>query len=89
MSRKADKRPMTENQITVQESRIPDIALKAFSNAYKMAIATGASVLIAKDGQLFEVTEHTKVAVRSIGPYGNLKSGTRLHINKQASEVVS
>ncbi|POA30943.1 MULTISPECIES: hypothetical protein [Pseudomonas] len=89
MSRKVDKRPMTDDQITVQESRIPDIALKAFNNAYKMAIANGASVLVAKDGQLFEVTEKTSVALRSIGTYGNLKSGTRLHINKQSSKVVS
>ena len=67
MSRKAEKRPMTDDQIAVQESRIPDIALKAFSNAYKMALANGASVLVAKDGQLFEVTENSSIALRSIG----------------------
>jgi hypothetical protein len=89
MSRKAEKRPMTDDQISVQESRIPDIALKAFNNAYKMALANGAVVLVAKDGQLFEVTEKTSVALRSIGTYGNLKSGTRLHINKTSKQVTS
>ncbi|MBK5530101.1 hypothetical protein JFT91_29020 [Pseudomonas sp. TH08] len=89
MSRKAEKRPMTDDQIAVQESRIPDIALKAFSNAYKMALANGAAVLVAKDGQLFEVTDKTSVALRSIGTYGNLKSGTRLHINKSSKQVTS
>ena len=87
MSRKAEKRPMTDDQIAVQESRIPGIALKAFSNAYKMALANGASVLVAKDGQLFEVTENSSIALRSIGTYGNLKSGTRLHINKSSKRV--
>ncbi|WP_339430640.1 MULTISPECIES: hypothetical protein [unclassified Pseudomonas] len=57
MSRKAEKRPMTDDQIAVQESRIPDIALKAFNNAYRMALANSAAVLVAKAGQLFEVTE--------------------------------
>lgn len=85
MSRKAEKRPMTEDQISVQESRIPDIALKAFSNAYKMAIADGARLLIARDGQLVEVTENSQKVVRSLGGYGQLKSGTRLHIKKQAA----
>ena len=87
MSRKVEKRPMTDDQIAVQESRIPDIALKAFSNAYKMALANGASVLVAKDGQLFEVTENSSIALRSIGTYGNLKSGTRLHINKSSKRA--
>ncbi|WP_339464421.1 MULTISPECIES: hypothetical protein [unclassified Pseudomonas] len=89
MSRKAEKRPMTDDQIAVQESRIPDIALKAFNNAYRMALANSAAVLVAKAGQLFEVTEKTSVALRSIGTYGNLKSGTRLHINKSSKQVTS
>jgi hypothetical protein len=89
MSRKAEKRPMTDDQISIQESRIPDIALKAFSNAYRMALANGAAVLVAKDGQLFEVTEKSSVALRTIGTYGNLKSGTRLHINKTSKQVIS
>ncbi|KHA75227.1 hypothetical protein PS925_00563 [Pseudomonas fluorescens] len=89
MSRKAEKRPMTDDQISIQESRIPDIALKAFSNAYRMALANGAAVLVAKDGQLFEVTEKSSVALRTIGTYGNLKSGTRLHINKSSKQVIS
>jgi hypothetical protein len=88
MSRKA-KPELNENQITVQESRIPDIALKAFSNAYKSAIAQGASVLVAKDGQLYEVTETSRIAVRSIGDYGHLKSGTRLQIRKQRDQATS
>jgi hypothetical protein len=89
MSRKAEKRPMTDDQISVQESRIPDIALKAFSNAYKMALANGAAVLVAKNGQLLEVTENSSVVLRSIGAYGNLKSGTRLQINKSPKRVTS
>jgi hypothetical protein len=89
MSRKAEKRPMTDDQISIQESRIPDIALKAFSNAYKIALANGAAVLVAKDGQLFEVTEKSSVALRTIGTYGNLKSGTRLQINKSSKQVTS
>jgi len=89
MSRKAEKRPMTDDQISIQESRIPDIALKAFSNAYRMALANGAAVLVAKDGQLFEVTEKSSVVLRTIGTYGKLKSGTRLHINKSSKQVNS
>jgi len=80
---------MTDDQISIQESRIPDIALKAFSNAYKMALANGAAVLVAKDGQLFEVTEKSSIALRTIGTYGNLKSGTRLRINKSSKQVIS
>jgi hypothetical protein len=48
-----------------------------------------AAVLVAKDGQLFEVTEKSSVALRTIGTYGNLKSGTRLHINKSSKQVTS
>lgn len=84
-----DRPELNESQIAVQESRIPDIALKAFSNAYKSAIAQGATVLVAKDGQLFEVTETTRTAVRSLGDYGHLKSGTRLQIRKQTGQVTS
>lgn len=89
MSRKAEKRPMMDDQTSIQESRIPDIALKAFSNAYKMALANGAAVLVAKDGQLFEVTEKSSIALRTIGTYGKLKSGTRLRINKSSKQVIS
>ncbi|MFJ4196204.1 hypothetical protein [Pseudomonas sp. NPDC089534] len=86
MSRKAEKRPMTDNQIDVQESRIPDIALKAFNNAYRMAVATGAAVLVAKEGQLFEVTGETSTLLRSIDNYGSLKRGTRLQISNKSSK---
>lgn len=85
MSRKTEKRQMTEHQISVQESRIPDIALKAFSNAYQTAIANGASVLVAQDGQLLEVTRDSRQVLRSIEGYGHLKSGTRLTIKKRNS----
>lgn len=89
MARKQQKPSMTETQIASQEARIPEIALKAFSNAYKAAIANGASVLIAQDGQLYEVTETDKKSVRFLGVYGSLKSGTRLQIKKQAAKAVS
>ncbi|MGY4494021.1 hypothetical protein [Pseudomonas sp. TE3610] len=82
MSRKTKPLP-SESQIAVQESRIPDIAVKAFSNAFKAAMAQGASVLVAKDGELFEVSEHARTPVRLLGEYGHLKSGTRLQIRKR------
>ena len=88
MSRKSNKRPMTESQIVAQESRIPDIALKAFSNAYKTAIESGASILVAKNGQLFEVTKQAEKSVRYLESYGSLKSGTRLKIKKSLNKVV-
>ncbi|WP_242204737.1 MULTISPECIES: hypothetical protein [unclassified Pseudomonas] len=87
MSRKAEKHPLTDDQISVQESRIPEIARKAFSNAYKIALANGAAVLVAKGGHLFEVTAESSVAMRALGDYGNLKRGTRLHINKSLKQV--
>ena len=89
MARKQHKPSLTETQIVSQESRIPEIALKAFSNAYKAAIASGASVLVAQDGQLYEVTETEKKSVRFLEAYGSLKSGTRLRIKKQVSKAVS
>ncbi|WP_277963540.1 hypothetical protein [Pseudomonas sp. RIT-To-2] len=88
MSRKQKTSP-SENQIAVQESRIPDIAIKAFSNAFKAAIAQGASVLVARNGELLEVSEHARTPVRSLGEYGHLKSGTRLKIRRQEDRASS
>ena len=83
------KRSMTEKQIAAQESRIPDIALKAFSNAYKTAIEQGAAVLVAKDGQLLEVSRKETRAVRPLEAYGSLKSGTRLRIKEKTAKAIS
>ncbi|WP_425327384.1 hypothetical protein [Pseudomonas nitroreducens] len=82
MSRKVNKRLMTETQIVSQESRIPDIALKAFNDAYKRAIASGASVLVAKDGHLYKVDSDSEISIGLVEGYGSLKSGTRLRIKK-------
>lgn len=87
MSRKLQKRIMTDDQIAVQEARIPGIASKAFSHAYRIALANGAALLVVRDGFLFEVTQETSVLLRSIGDYGKLKSGTRLYIKKTPQPV--
>lgn len=83
MSRKTNKRPLTEKQICAQESHIPKIAARAFANAYKAAIASGATVLVVADGQLFKVSKTERVALRSIEPYGALKPGTHIKITKR------
>ena len=83
MSRKANKRPLTDKQICAQESHIPKIAARAFANAYKAAIASGATVLVVTDGQLFEVSKTERVALRSIEPYGALTPGTHIKITKR------
>ena len=83
MSRKTNKRPLTEKQICAQESHIPKIAARAFANAYKAAIASGATVLVVTDGQLFEVSKTERVALRSIEPYGALTPGTHIKITKR------
>lgn len=83
MSRKSDKRQLTDKQISAQESHIPKIAARAFSNAYKIAIASGATVLVVADGQLFKVSKTERVALRSIEPYGTLKLGTHIKITKK------
>lgn len=84
MSRKSDKRPLTDKQISAQESHIPKIAARAFANAYKAAIASGATVLVVADGQLFKVSKTERVVLRAIEPYGTLKSGTHIKITKKA-----
>lgn len=84
MPRKSEKRPLTDKQISAQESHIPKIAARAFSNAYKIAIARGATVLVVADGQLFKVSKTEKIALRSVEPYGTLKPGTRIKITKKA-----
>jgi hypothetical protein len=83
MSRKTNKRPLTDKQICAQESHIPKIAARAFANAYKAAIASGATVLVVTDGQLFEVSKTERVALRSIEPYGALTPGTHIKITKR------
>lgn len=83
MSRKSQQKQLTEKQISAQESHIPKIAARAFSNAYKIAIASGATVLVVADGQLFRVSKTERVALRAIGPYGTLKSGTHIKITKK------
>lgn len=83
MSRKTDKRQLTDKQISSQESHIPKIAARAFGNAYKVAIARGATVLVVADGQLFKVSKTERIALRSIEPYGTLKSGTHIKITQK------
>lgn len=85
MSHKSEKKQLTEKQISAQESHILKIAARAFRNAYKIAIASGATVLVVADGQLFKVSKTERVAIRSIEPYGTLKSGTRIKITKKHS----
>lgn len=83
MSRKTNKRPLTDKQICAQESHIPKIAARAFAHAYKAAIASGATVLVVTDGQLFEVSKTERVALRSIEPYGALTPGTHIKITRR------
>lgn len=83
MSHKPDKRQLTDKQISAQELYIPKIAGRAFSNAYKIAIARGATVLVVAEGQLFKVSTTERVALRSIEPYGTLKPGTHIKITKK------
>ncbi len=83
MSRKSEKKPLTEKQISSQESHIPKIAAVAFSNAYKIAIASGATVLVVADGQLCMVSKTERFALRAVAPYGTLKPGTRIKISKK------
>lgn len=84
MSHKLEKKLLTDKQISAQELRIPEIAARAFRNAYKIAIARGATVLVVADGQLFKVSKTERVALRSIEPYGTLKPGVHIKITKKA-----
>ena len=83
MARKSKKRALTEKQMTAQESRIPAVAARAFRNAFTAAIASGATVLIAQNGQLFKVSKTEKTFLRSIEGYSSIKAGTRLKITKK------
>ncbi|NMY53088.1 hypothetical protein [Pseudomonas sp. WS 5011] len=83
MSNKSEKKQFTEKQISAQELHIPKIASRAFRNAYQIAIASGATVLVVADGQLLKVSKTERVAIRSIEPYGTLKSGTHIKITKK------
>lgn len=89
MSRKTHKRALTEKQIAAQELHIPKIAGRAFASAYKAAIASGATVLVVADGQLFKVSKKERVALRSIEPYGTLKPGTHIKITKRLGSTPS
>ena len=84
MSRKTNKRPLTDKQICAQESHIPKIAGRAFANAYKAAIASGATVLVVADGQLCKVSKTERVVLRSLEPYGTLEPGTHIKITKKS-----
>lgn len=87
MSGRAAKRILSEDQITAQESSIPNIAGKAFSNAYRAAIANGASVLIVEHGELLKVTKDTREHIRTVGVYGTLPVGTHLKVSKKAMQA--
>ena len=83
MSRKSEKKPLFYYLFFSFESYIPKIAARAVSNAYKIAIASGATVLVVADGQLFKVSKTERVALRAVEPYGTLKPGTRIKITKK------
>lgn len=83
MSRKSEKRQLTDKQISAQESHIPKIAARAFANAYKLAIANGATVLVVANGELTKVSNTERVVLRSLEPYGTLKPGTHIKITKK------
>jgi hypothetical protein len=82
MARKKDRGSPPENSIVSQESRIPKIALKAFSNAYKSAKASGEPLLVIKNRQLLQITQDSEKVLRHIEGYGELKRGTLLKIRK-------
>ena len=82
MSRKKVKPQITEAQILAQESSIPSIAAKAFSDAYKVALSKGESVLVVRAGQLLKVSNTETLVIRPVETYGTLKAGTRLKTRK-------
>jgi len=82
MARKRNRNFQLESSIASQESRIPQIALRAFNNAYQMARASGATVLTVKNRLLLQITQDSEEVLRPIEGYGELKRGTRLQIKK-------
>ncbi|MGC6370814.1 MULTISPECIES: hypothetical protein [Pseudomonas] len=86
MSRKKLKAQITEAQIVAQESSIPSIAAKAFSDAYKVALSKGESVLVVRAGQLVSVSNTGEWVIRPVETYGTIKAGTRLKIKKSLRE---
>lgn len=88
MSKKSEKKQLTEKQISAQELHIPKIASRAFGNAYQIAIESGETVLVVTDGKLFKVSKAERVAIRSIEPYGTIKPGTHMKITKKALRLL-
>lgn len=89
MSRKREKRQITEAQISAQELAIPSIAAKAFNDAYKVAISKGACVLVVREGQLIRVSDAETSIIRPVETGGAIKAGTRFKIKKSRLDLFS
>jgi hypothetical protein len=70
-----------ERKVHLNERRIPMLAEAAMSNAYRRALASGSTVLIAEAGQLKEVSpDGTKRVIKKIEPSIKMQKGLIIKI---------
>lgn len=70
---------MTEEELVRLEEEFPANAWKAFKAARERALASGASVLVAKEGVIYELfPDGTRKKVKEIEPPVYIPFGTKL-----------
>ena len=76
-----DARTSAERTVRLNEKRIPRLAEAAMSSAYRWALASGSTVLIAEAGQLKEVSpDGSKRVIKKIEPSVKMQKGLIIKI---------
>lgn len=76
-----DSKMSEERTVHLVEKNIPRLAEAAMSNAYRRALASGSTVLIAEAGQLKEVSpDGTKRFIKNIEPSIKMQKGLIIKI---------
>ncbi len=72
------KSPLSEEVLESLETRIPQLAQAAFSQAHLKALAHSGKVLQVSDGRLVELSAEGSVRViKSVGPSFKVQAGTK------------
>lgn len=72
---------MNEQEIIELEEKFPSLSGVAFSAAYERAIENGQSVLVARDGVIYEeYPDGKRIARKTINPPFHLPVGTKIKI---------
>lgn len=74
---------LSEKEMSFLEEHIPELASVAFKQAYWLALASGSSVLISKNGDLVEVfPDGTHKFIKYLPPSTSVTPGQRIEINE-------